>query len=431
MKLKTNSPLSRIIIILTILIVGVTAGFLWGQAQPPPSSTDEVQTPNKYVTFLFEIYELVEKNYWDKIDEKKLVQLYVQAIEKITVRALGTQIKNKSDLADKLVQIIEELDENKQAEFTTTLADIVLANLSPFGRSRLYSQQDKADLENTIENKNLDVNQYQVLAVEASASAQEIDQAFQEKSKDLEQDQSEAGQLQLAELNQAYRTLSDTTARQRYDKSGVETTIENRLVNPEVLYLHLLKFSPTTMDDLVSVSQKYDQGTELDSLIIDLRDNVGGAIDGLPYFLGPFIGNNQYAYQFFHQGEPIDFKTKVGWLPSLNRYKKIVILVNEQTQSSAEVMAATLKKYNVGVVLGSTTKGWGSVEKVFPLDNQLDDGHTYSVFLVHSLTLREDGQPIEGSGVEPHIFINESGWEKQFGNYFDSPVLLQSVQEVL
>ncbi|KPJ70546.1 hypothetical protein AMJ51_01600 [Microgenomates bacterium DG_75] len=174
-----------------------------------------------------------------------------------------------------------------------------------------------------------------------------------------------------------------------------------------------------------------DKGGELDTLILDLRDNVGGAIDGLPYFLGPFIGAEQYAYQFYHQGEKTDFKTRTGWLPSLVRYKKVVVLVNEGTQSSAEVMAATLKRYNVGVVVGASTKGWGTVEKVFALKTQIDPNEKYSMFLVHSLTLRDDGEPIQDKGVDPTININNPGWEEQLMAYFNYPELVEAVKEIL
>jgi len=107
-----------------------------------------------------------------------------------------------------------------------------------------------------------------------------------------------------------------------------------------------------------------------------------------------------------------------------------VVLINDQTQSSAEVMAAVLKKYHVGVLVGTTTKGWGTVERVFELKHQLSDQQTYSVFLVHHLTLREDGQPIEGQGVNPDVDIRQSNWRQQLNAYFNSPELLTAVNNL-
>jgi carboxyl-terminal processing protease len=175
---------------------------------------------------------------------------------------------------------------------------------------------------------------------------------------------------------------------------------------------------------------KADKTSTLDTLIFDLRGNVGGAIDQLPYFLGPFIGPESYAYQFFHQGIKEDFKTKTGWLNSLVRYKKVIVLIDNEAQSTAEVTAAALKKYNVGLVLGTTTKGWGTVERVIPMDNQFSEKEKFSMFLVHRVTLRDDGQPIEGRGVDPQVSIKDPNWKKEVMTRFNDSELVKAIEEI-
>jgi len=190
------------------------------------------------------------------------------------------------------------------------------------------------------------------------------------------------------------------------------------------------KFSPTTFDEMVRVFDKVKGKAGVNSLILDLSGNIGGAIDGLPYFLGPFIGNDQYAYQFLHQGEKQDFKTKIGWMDSLIQYKKVVVMADGQSQSTAELMASVLKKYNVGVLVGRKTKGWGTVERVFPLTTKIADNETYSVFLVHTLTLREDGLPVEGNGVEPHISLDDKTWKKQLMDRYNTQSIVDSIVDI-
>jgi len=268
-----------------------------------------------------------------------------------------------------------------------------------------------------VENIHPEINQYQVLDLKKGATQKEIEQAYRQKKK-------------TAEVKKAYRILADPASRKLYDAGGVEPTIDYKLIRPEIFYIHLKKLSPTSLGELKRAAKKVNNQKGPDTLILDLRDNAGGSIDLLPYLLGPFIGPDQYAYQFFHQGEKIDFKTKTGWLTSLVRYKKVVILVNKNTQSSAEVMAASLKKYHLGVLIGTTTKGWGTVERVFPIKHQIDPAQKQAVFLVHSLTLREDGQPIEGQGVEPDINIKQADWKKQLYAYFHYPELTKAVGDL-
>ncbi len=203
-----------------------------------------------------------------------------------------------------------------------------------------------------------------------------------------------------------------------------------KLFDDKVFWIHLKKFSPTTFDEMKRVAAKVPESSKADTLVFDLRDNVGGAIDGLPYFLGPFIGQGQYGHQYFHQGETEDFKTKTGWLPELVRYKKVVILINENAQSTAEAMAAVLKRYNVGVLVGRTSKGWGTVERVFPIKTQIADDEHHSLFLVHRLTLKDDNQPIEGRGVEPVISVDSKNWQEELYQYFPDQKVVEIVEQI-
>jgi len=151
----------------------------------------------------------------------------------------------------------------------------------------------------------------------------------------------------------------------------------------------------------------------------------------LPYFLGPFIGPNSYGYEFFHQGEYTPYKTTTGWLPSLVKFNKVVILIDGESQSSAEVMAAAFKKYNVGVVVGTHTKGWGTIEQLMPIKTIIDPKETYSILMVHSLTIRDDGQPIESRGVDPTINIGDKDWTKQLLNRINYPTLVDVVRSLI
>lgn len=375
MTFKTYQKLSifiKILLAVVIFLAGIGAGYLYFQPRHPLSpSPAETTQEDLYLSFLNEVYETIQTHYWDKISEEKLTKLFVQVTEKLLGQPQALATHDHPHLETLLKDLLQRIDSaEKKKEFSTKLADLVLANLEPLERSRLYTQKAEKDLKNLVEN---------------------IDPQTGKK----------------------------------------EPTIDYQLVRPEILHLHIKKLSPGTFEELKAATEAVNNQEGLDTLILDLRDNLGGAIDNLPYFLGPFIGQDQYAYQFYHQGEKEDFKTKIGWLPSLVRYKKIVILVNENTQSSAEVMAAVLKKYNVGVVVGTPTRGWGTVEKVFPMANQIDPQEKYSIFLVHHLTLRDDGEPIEGNGVEPLININDPNWEDQLYAYFHYQELIEAVKEVL
>ena len=356
------------VLILIILFAGSAIGgyFYFKHDQKTPA---EQTSKNIYIEFLSEIYDKIQENYWNKIPDEELANLFRLGAEKLTQAPQNLSSANKKGVSEMVTNILEKIEESKKKQFSAELAHLVLWNLKPFGRSALYVKKDEENLKNRVQNVNPETGE-------------------------------------------------------------IEPTVFGKLVRPEILHLYISKISPTTVDDLKKETEKFDNTEGLNTLILDLRGNVGGSLDILPYLLGPFIGPNRYAFEIFQQGNYDPLKTKFGWLPGLVRYKKVVILADGNTQSSAEVMIATLKEYNVGVFVGTKTKGWGTIEKVYEIDHQIDADEKYSIFLVNHLTLRDDNQPIEEAGVDPTIDINDPGWEDKLFEYFNSNELIKTVKEV-
>lgn len=386
--------------------------------------------PDAYAAFTDEVYDKIKENYWDKISDQQLAKLFKLAGEKLSGQPASSDPQDKAGVLILVKDLLKnQPDQEKKKDFLAKLVDVVAANLEPFGRSRLYTGQQTKDLKNTVVNIDPKSDLYAALGVSTSATTQEIDDAYQKKAKELADDKSPEAAEKLAKAGRAKEALGTADKKKKYDQDKTEPTVTGKLLRPDIFYLKLSKFSPQSFEELQTEANKIDPKKKdgPTTLIFDLRGNLGGAIDILTYFLGPFIGPDQYAYEFFHQGEKTPFKTKVGWLNSLVRYKKTVILIDEKSQSSAEVMAATLKKYNVGVLLGTTTRGWGTVEMVYPIENQLAEDKL-SLLLAHSLTLREDGQAIESKGVEPHINIKDPDWDQQLTSYFNYPDLVKIIK---
>lgn len=422
-------------IFLSILVIGGSAYLVSVLANKENGATAVVPTPvpDKYLAFSFEVWDKIKNSFWDKISDEDLAKLYKLATEKITGSTAPVDSKTKDEVANLITQTIEDKTDDEKQKFVTQLADIVLANLKPFGRSRLYTSQQQENLKNTVQNVDKTTDLYAVLDLEKNASVDDVKSSYQKKTEELKKDKSEEAVQKLATIQRAYEALVSPEKKETYDKSGIEPTVTYKLLTPDIFYMKLTKFSPQSFEELKKAADSIDpkKSGGPTSLIFDLRGNIGGAIDILQYFLGPFIGYDRYAYDFFHQGETTPYKTKIGWFESLVRYKKVVILIDGQSQSSAEVMAATLKKYNVGILVGSTTKGWGTVEQIIPLDNQLNENEKYSVFLVHSVTLRDDGQPIESRGVEPTVNIKDKDWQKQLLSYYNYQPLVDEVKKLI
>ena len=385
---------------------------------------------NVYLNFLEEVFDIIQKNYWKELSEKELANIFKEAIEKKIQKPL-LPINSKKELKEKIFELIKTKKEKEKKEFVVSLAESVLTVLEPIQRSKLYRKKDERKLGEMVYNINKEVNLYKVLEVKKTDPPQKIEEKYKEKIKKIAKLKGDQAKKELSQLKKAFLVLADPKKREIYDKYGIEPTVFSKKLSKNVLYLAITRISPTTFDEFKREADSWSEDKNLDSFILDLRGDIGGSFDILPYLLGPFIGMNQYAFEILEQGKHIPFKTKTGWLPSLVKYKRVIILIDEKTQSSAELMASVLKKYNVGILLGTRTKGWGTVEKVFKISTQIDLSEKYSIFLVRALTLREDGLPIEGRGVDPLISIRNPNWEKELDIYFRDKKFLETIKKVV
>lgn len=424
--IKFKRPLQVIL----IFVLGIALGYvLFTKSGKVNLAKEEKNTPRAFIS---EIYDKIKENYWDNLSDAQLLDLFKQSFEKNGQTAIaGGKFADKEKMLRAIYDATKGMDETQRNKFTSNISGTVLASLNPPGRSGLYTQKLETQLKNSVENVNPEKDLYKDLGLGKGASKQEVEKSYQELEEKLKQENTPQSREKLKQIAYAKDVLTADDKKIRYDQKGVEPTIFTKVINGNILYLQFKKFSPTSYDEFIKAFESYKDNSKLDGLVLDLRGNIGGAIDATAYFLGLFLGKNAYAYEFYHKGEYQPFKTPSDKLLSVVRYKQVVLLVDDQTQSSAEIMAAAFKKYHLGVVVGVPTKGWGTVEKVFQLDNQIDPGEKYSMFLVHSITLRDDNQPIEGRGVEPDVNIKNVAWERQLFPYFRNDQLIQALKTVL
>ena len=104
----------------------------------------------------------------------------------------------------------------------------------------------------------------------------------------------------------------------------------------------------------------------VEGLLIDLRNNGGGALKNAIEIAGLFIDKGPVVQVKYRGEKPVvknDVDTKTQWEGSL------VILVNEFSASASEIFAAAMQDYNRAVILGGNqTYGKGTVQNVLPLN---------------------------------------------------------------
>ena len=394
-----------------------------------PNASTEKKSP--HIRWSMEVFDKIKSSYWRTVTDADLGNLFELAAEKVSGKPAEPAPKTRAEVEAMIEKKLAGQTVADQKKFITTLAAVVLYNLPPAGRNALYTSRDETALRNEVKNVDTGKDLYATVGLTKGASTAEVEKSYTEQAIALKKENAPNVKQKLDELSYAKKVLTTPDTKANYDSAKIEPTVFAKTMSPEVYYIYIDKFSPTTFDEFVRTANASDGHGKLKALILDIRGNIGGAVDILPYFLGLFIGQNEYAYDFFHQDNYEPNKTKTPKLPSLAKFKHMAVLTDGLTQSSAEVMTTTFKRYNKAVVVGKTTRGWGTIENTFPIETVIDSSEKYSLFMVHRLTVRDDGEPVEGHGVEPNVDITKSDWRTSITDYIGYQPLLGAVKAAI
>jgi C-terminal processing protease CtpA/Prc len=421
-----------LICILLAAVVAVGGTYYWKTTHAAEQAAFKTQEEKDvYVRFEMEAYDSIKSNYWKQLEDSDLVQLFQLSIQKaanLSDPPFPASI-DRAGVAKMFTEVINSATSTEaKKELTLNTLIIALYNLAPTGRNNLYTQKDETAMRQEVANVNPEVNLYSDLGLQKGASVAEVESAYKEKEAILAQATTTEAKAELEKIAYAHKVLASDDDKARYDEGQIEPTTFARVMG-KTLYISMSKISPTTLQEFGKAIDNASSTPNLASMILDFRGNIGGALDFAAYFLGLFTGQNKYAFDLYKQGDYLTQRTMIGKFDELSRYKEIAILTDSMTQSTAEVITAMLKQFNMAYVVGTPTRGWGTVENTFPLETVIDPSEKYTLLLVHSLTLRDDGQPIEGAGVDPDVNTNDKNWQSRLGEYFRSQSLIDAISK--
>jgi carboxyl-terminal processing protease len=179
-------------------------------------------------------------------------------------------------------------------------------------------------------------------------------------------------------------------------------------------YIRVAEFREDTarevQEQLATLLKKRCRG-----LILDLRDNDGGDMAQAVALCDLFLPKDTLVCYFLKRdvGRQ-DQKTNAERM-DLKDIKKVLILTNAATGSSAEIVAGTLRHYNNYSLLGTKTKGMGALKNTVALS----DGS--ALYIITSRTYLPNGSTFDATGLAPDIM--EADNSKQL------PLALQMIEQ--
>jgi carboxyl-terminal processing protease len=139
------------------------------------------------------------------------------------------------------------------------------------------------------------------------------------------------------------------------------------LFSPGIAYLHISSFEGKTPEEVATHLDALDV-PHLKGLLLDLRDNHGGIVESAAAVASLFLKQDDLVLTTHGRAMP----EKVYRTPPMPRHYDLpmVVLVNADTASAAEVLAAALQEHDRAVVAGLPTFGKGVVQSVVELSEQ-------------------------------------------------------------
>ena len=168
-------------------------------------------------------------------------------------------------------------------------------------------------------------------------------------------------------------------------------SVELRQVSSSVALVEIASFISGTASELSEAlkSANYKSG-----VIIDLRNNSGGLVEEAVAVAEQFIGSGIIVSYKVNESE------KVFRAVNSNPIKvPVVVIINRNTASSAEILAGAFQDRNRGVVIGERSYGKGSVQELISLDDGSKLELTVALFLTPS------GRIIEEVGITPDLAV--------------------------
>lgn len=176
-------------------------------------------------------------------------------------------------------------------------------------------------------------------------------------------------------------------------------------------YISISIFSSNTYKEFNNALEKLEKNN-MKALVIDVRNNPGGHLDQVSDIIDLFLNKNDVMYQIKNNKK----KKKVYATTNSKRKYKIDVLINKNSASASEILAAALKdSYNSSVV-GVNSYGKGSVQKQYKLANGSSIKYTVKKWYTPK------GESIDKKGVEPTEVIEQSE------DYFNDPSIDNDTQ---
>ncbi|QUN05954.1 S41 family peptidase [Shewanella yunxiaonensis] len=364
--------MTKLIRNMLILLIGIIIGVSLSVASYSRYN-HPVKEDHSDLILLHEVIETVETYYVDKISREQLVSAAIDGIFK-TLDSHSTFLN--VDQANDLQSSNRGQYYGFGFEVSPDQTQLVIQTAFP-GSPAANAGLQKGDILFTL-------NQHRVTAANQPQVLDLIKQASQGR---------QAIALEVKRQNSTFTvTLQPADIRLH--------SVQAKLLADNIGYLRITHFQQDTAKDVKSWLEHWQQ-TEINGLIIDVRDNPGGLLEQAVAIADMFLDQGVIVAT---QGRYINAnETFYATTGRLLANVPLVVIINQDSASAAEILTAALRDHQRATVVGEKSFGKGTVQSLIP--NLYDRGSMIKLTTARYTT--PNGKMLDTKGIEPDIKVTQ------------------------
>ena len=350
-----------VIIIFISIVFGIIVGYVLTYTRSPLGSVKS----NSKLSEIISTYNSIKDNYYKEIDDDTLVNAAVSGM----IGSLDDKYSNYMDSST-----TDSFNESVEGSFV----GIGITIMYDGEYNKIIAVDDKGPSNNILKVDDLIVE----------VSGKDVRGIYGDDLKKLIR-----GKVGTTVKIKVLRNNKNLTFSIKRTNIEIETVKSNYfdVESKRIGYLDVDVISSNTYKQF-NKNLKRLENKNIDSLIIDLRDNPGGHLSQTKEILSMFFNKKTVLYQLKDKNT----KKKIYSSSNETRSYPIVILVNDGSASASEIITSCfMENYNNIKVVGTTTYGKGTVQQ----SHQLSTGTSIKYTVQEWLTSK--GKSINEKGIKP------------------------------
>ena len=373
-KLKSNNGIQGfklyeviIITIITGILCSIATGFIfYKKYETSVIASYENLSNNKNVNEFLQVYASIIKEYYQDVNEEELVDSAINAM----FSYLGDNYSEHLS-KDETSSLLEQLAGEYQGIGVEIYQDKIIYNVFDDSPAKEAGLQ-KGD-------KIIKVNNEDVSEKDNSYVATKI--------------KNENDKVEITILRNNEEKKVTVKKDKLYIPSVTSKVIEEE--NKKIGYIDITTFSNTTSKQVKKALLSLENDN-IDSLVIDVRNNAGGYLISAKEIASMFLEKEKIIYSLQEKDKTQTYKDTT----SEKRDYPVVVLINEYSASASEILTSALKESYNATLVGKKSYGKGKVQQTL----NLEDGSMAKYTTAKWLT--PNGKCIDGVGITPDYEID-------------------------